>query len=323
MSVRIFRSLDEVPADFGPCALTIGNFDGVHLGHRTILRRVCELARANGWKAAAMTFEPHPAEVVAPERVPRMMTTPARRSELMAEEGIEEILILPFTSEIARLTPEEFVRVIVVDRLNARAVLVGHNFRFGHKQAGDERTLFRLGEIHGFAVEALAEVKVEQWKVSSTAIRQAVKEGRMAKARRMLLKPFSLQGDVVSGKGIGSRQTVPTLNLHPDSALLPMTGVYVTRTFDRRDGRCWPSITNVGFRPTFDGESLTVETFLLAELEGNTPQQIRVEFLRRLRDERRFEHPEALKNQILLDVQKSRKFFARLSKWDNSKRSHH
>jgi len=134
--MRIYRSLAETPPDFGPSALTIGNFDGVHFGHRRILRRLYELARREGWKPSVLTFDPHPTRVVAPERAPLLMTSPDRRAELMEEEGVEQVLILPFTRELAQLSPEEFVKNILVDRLGARAVLVGDNFRFGHKHAG-------------------------------------------------------------------------------------------------------------------------------------------------------------------------------------------
>src|SRR5690348_16358315 len=132
---RVFRSLDEVPADFGPSALTIGNFDGVHAGHRRILRRVREMAEDNGWKASVLTFDPHPTKVVAPDRAPRLMTLPEQRCSLMREEGIEQVLILPFNTEVARLSPEQFVEQVLVRELGARAIVVGENFRFGHKKA--------------------------------------------------------------------------------------------------------------------------------------------------------------------------------------------
>jgi len=249
------------------------------------------------------------------------MSTPDRRAELMAEEGIEDVIILPFNREVAQMSAEAFVRSTVVESLDARAVLVGHNFRFGHKQSGGIDALIELGGRYGFRVEIAAEVKVEQWTVSSSAIRQAVKDGRMGKARRMLTRPFALDGSVVKGQGIGSKQTVPTLNLSPDTTLMPAVGVYVTRTLDLESERQWQSVTNVGYRPTFDGEGLTVETFLLSGFDGSTPVRIRVEFLWRLRDERRFDSSEALKAQILRDVERSRKFFTRLVKWDNGKRS--
>src|SRR5580704_3217543 len=152
-NMRVYRSLAELPPDFGPSAVTIGNFDGVHRGHCEILRRVKTLADARGWKASVLTFDPHPTKVVAPERTPKLMTTPERRAELMAAAGVEQILILPFDRGIAKWSPEEFVKQLLIDRLDARAVLVGDNFRFGCRQAGDTRTLQALGRQLGFEVE--------------------------------------------------------------------------------------------------------------------------------------------------------------------------
>jgi riboflavin kinase/FMN adenylyltransferase len=299
---------------FGPSALTIGNFDGVHAGHRAILRRVVALARERGWKASVLTFDPHPARVVAPERAPRLLTTPEERVGLMREEGIEQVLILPFTSELAGFTPERFVREIVVERLEARAVLVGDNFRFGHEQAGDTRVLAQLGRREGFLVEAVPAIRMRGRVVSSSEVRRLIEEGDVALAARLLARPYALAGEVVAGQGIGSKQTVPTLNLAPAAEVLPARGVYITRTTDPATGRRWTSVTNVGTRPTFGGESVTVETFLLDPLAGTSPRAIRVEFLKRLREERRFEDAAALKRQILRDVGRARSYFRLVSR---------
>src|SRR5581483_2648432 len=156
--MKVYRSVAEVPADFGPSALTIGNFDGVHYGHRQILKRLVQLANEHHWKASALTFDPHPACVVAPDRAPRLLTTPERRAELMAEEGIEQVLILPFTREVAAWTPDEFARRLLVERLQVRAVLVGENFRFGNRQSGNVPVLEELGRKLGFDTEAIATV---------------------------------------------------------------------------------------------------------------------------------------------------------------------
>ncbi len=309
---RIYRSLEETDHDFGPSALTIGNFDGVHAGHREILRRVTALARQNGWKPSALTFDPHPTRIVAPERAPRLLTTPEERVLLMREEGIEQVLILPFTRELAGFAPERFVREIVVERLDARAVLVGHNFRFGHEHAGDTRLLAELGRRHGFVVEAVDAVRMRGRVVSSSEVRRLVEEGNMALAARLLARPYALAGEVVSGQGIGSKQTVPTLNLATSAEVLPARGVYITRTTDPNDGRRWTSVTNIGTRPTFGGDSVTIETFLLAPLAGPSPRSIRVEFLKRLRAERRFEDAAALKRQILRDVARAQAYFRRV-----------
>ncbi|HOL69821.1 MAG TPA: bifunctional riboflavin kinase/FAD synthetase [Bryobacteraceae bacterium] len=309
--IRVFWSLEEAAGRFGPCALTIGNFDGVHAGHRRILRRVVAVARERGWKPSALSFDPHPTRIVATERAPRLMTTPARRASLMGEEGIEQLLVLPFTPEFSRLTPEEFARQVLVEALDARAVLVGDNFRFGHEHAGDTRTLAELGRRLGFSTEVIPAIRMRGRIVSSSEVRRLVEAGNVSLACRLLETPFAIEGEVAPGRGIGSKQTVPTLNLVPGDGLVPATGVYVTRTRDLDSPRVWDSITNCGRRPTFGGGELTVETYLLDPLEGPAPRAIRVQFLRRLREERKFPSAEALKEQIMRDVARARKYFRR------------
>lgn len=314
--MKVYRSLDEVPADFGPSALTIGNFDGVHFGHRRILRRLKALAAEKGWTPSVLTFDPHPTRVVAPERAPRLMTSPERRCELMAEEGIEQVLILPFTRELAQLTPEEFVGHLLVERLGARAVLVGSNFRFGHRQAGNIQVLAELGKRFGFETEIVPAISCRGLMVSSSSIRRLIGEGGVSLAARLLQHPYGVEGEVVTGRGVGSKQTVPTLNLATNAELIPARGVYVTRTSDLGSARQWNSITNIGYRPTFgQSEELSIETFLLQPLEGDTPRSILLEFLRRIRDERKFDTPDALKGQILKDVGVAQRYFRRSETW--------
>lgn len=310
--VRVFRSLDEAAGHFGPCALTIGNFDGVHAGHRRILRRVVAVAREHGWTPSALSFDPHPTHIVAPERAPLLLTTPEHRAQLMSQEGIEQVLILPFTREVSLLEPEEFARKILSEALDARAVLVGDNFRFGHLHAGDTRTLAELGRKLGFFTEIVPAIRLRGRIVSSSEARRLVEGGRVSLACRLMEAPFAIEGEVVRGRGVGSKETVPTLNLAPSGELLPANGVYVTRTRDLDSGRVWQSITNCGIRPTFDSGSITVETFLLEPLEGPSPCTIRVEFLLRLREERKFPDPQALKKQILQDVFRAREYFRRV-----------
>jgi riboflavin kinase / FMN adenylyltransferase len=306
----IYRSLAETPDDFGPCAITIGNFDGVHRGHRQILRRVAALARQEDWKSAVLTFHPHPSKLVAPASAPRLLTTLEERAQIILEQGIDEILVLPFTPEIAALGPEDFVREILVDKLKARAVLVGANFHFGKRAAGDAGALEELGERYSFETDIIVPVVWRKRVISSSEIRRSIESGDVSVACRMLGRPYALRGAVVAGEGRGSKQTVPTLNLDTEAEVVPKNGVYITRT--RGDGREWPSITNIGFRPTFDGHGRTIETYLLAPLDGATPNQIAVEFLRRVRDERKFENAEALKEQILRDVNRAQAYFRRL-----------
>jgi len=325
--MQVYRSLADVPPDFGPTALSIGNFDGVHFGHRRILHRLKEVAAEHGWKASVLTFDPHPTQVVAPERTPPLLTSPERRAALMAGEGIEQVLILPFTRELALLSPQEFVEQLLVKTLHARAVLVGDNFHFGHRQSGNVAVLEELGRKFGFETEIVPAVSWRGRMVSSSAIRQLIRAGNVSLAGRLLQHAYALDGDVVSGRGVGSKQTVPTLNLATKAEVIPASGVYITRTRERSvegaveptvehpGGRQWNSITNIGYRPTFGAsDELTIETFLLDPLTGETPRHICVEFFRRVREERKFESPEALRSQILKDVRTAQAFFRRTSR---------
>jgi riboflavin kinase/FMN adenylyltransferase len=300
--MKVYRSPAEVPGNFGPSVVTIGNFDGVHTGHREIMRRVVRIAKERGLTPAVLTFDPHPARVLAPDRAPKLITTVAQRLQRLEEEGIEAALLLPFSLEFAALSPEEFVEQILARTLKARCVLVGEDFRFGFRQSGNIETLRGLGERFGFELQPVPAIVGHGERISSSRIRELVTAGRVSRACRILGTPFALEGRVVSGKGIGRKETVPTLNLAPENELLPKTGVYVTRTRDESSGQAWRSITNVGYRPTFEGEGLTVETFLLDPPPETAPERIEVAFLSYVRAERKFESPALLKAQILRDV---------------------
>jgi len=296
----------------GPCAISIGNFDGVHAGHRRILRRVAELSSERGWTPSAMTFDPHPARLLAPARAPRMLSTISERTALLGAEGIQQVVVVPFDLDFTHLTPEAFVSEILVRRLDARAVVVGENFHFGRDHAGDIKTLSELGARHGLMVEAAPCVRVRGHRVSSSAIRRLVEAGNVSLAGRMLGRPYALSGEVISGQGIGSRKTVPTLNLDTSAEVIPARGVYITRTEGGSSRQQFRSVTNVGIRPTFGGHTLTVETHLLEFPGEEAPERIRVEFLYRLRPERKFPTPEDLKAQIFRDVGRARAYFRRL-----------
>lgn len=317
---RVFRSLDEIGPQAPPCAVSIGNFDGVHAGHRRLLRRNIELARERGLTPSALTFHPHPTKVVAPARAPRLLTTIEQRLELIAATGIEQVFVIPFDRHFSQMSPEEFVRGVLVEKVNARAVLVGANFHFGRGQSGHVDTLRTLGEQHGFYTEIVPPVTVRGRIVSSTEVRRLIEAGSVSFAARLLERPYALEGVVVKGQGIGSKQTVPTLNLDTAAEVLPAHGVYITRTLDLDGDRSRPSITNVGMRPTFQGDHLTIETYLLRPLAGQTPERIRVEFLRRVRDEKKFDNAEALKSQILRDVARAEAFFRRFEAFRSSAR---
>ncbi len=297
-----------------PSAVTIGNFDGVHIGHQRIFRRVVEIARSNGWTPTVLTFDPHPARVVAPAKAPLLLSDLDHRRVWMMSEGIAQVCVLPFDETFSQLTPEAFVRTILVDTLDARAVLVGDNFRFGNRQAGDTSLLRQMGERFGFTVEIVDAICYRHHPVSSTEVRKLIQEGNVSLAARMLSRAYALEGLVVSGRGVGSKQTVPTLNLATNGEVIPANGVYVTRTWDLESARIWQSVTNVGYRPTFDDSTaLSIETFLLEPLTGETPRRIRVEFLHRLRPEQKFASAEALKAQILSDAGRAVQFFRLLA----------
>ena len=289
-----------------PSVVAIGNFDGVHAGHREILRRVATIASERDLVSTVLTFDPHPAKVLAPQRAPKLINTIAQRLRRMESEGIESVFLMPFSLDVARLSPEDFVRDVLAHKLRARVVIVGEDFRFGHKQSGDIATLRRLGEQFGFEVESAGAILRRGERISSTAIRQMIEAGKVSRACRMLGEPFALEGSVVKGHGIGKKQTVPTLNLAPENELLPKTGVYVTRTNRLR------SITNVGYRPTFGGHELTIETFLLDPLPDPQPDRIEVAFLYYIREEKKFDTPELLRAQIMRDIAVATRLHTRL-----------
>ena len=312
--MKVFHSVAEVPSGFGPSVVTIGNFDGVHQGHREIMRRVVEIGRARGLTPTVLTFDPHPARVLAPARAPHLIMTIPQRLRRLGEQGIEAALVFPFSLEFAKLSPEEFAAGILAAVLKARCVLVGEDFRFGFGQAGDIDTLRLLGERYGFDLQPVPAITGGGERISSTRIRNLVLRGRVSQACRIMGAPYSLEGPVVSGQGIGSKKTVPTLNLAPENELLPGAGVYATLTREESSGLEWRSITNVGYRPTFDGQTLTVETFLLDPPPPQPPLRIEVAFLAFVRDERKFDDPALLKTQILRDAGAVQRFHRRLSR---------
>lgn len=298
-------SLDQART-LGPLALTIGNFDGTHLGHQALFRRTCQLAASTHSIPVALTFHPHPLEILAPDRAPTLLTTLEQRAQLIQSHGIQHVVVFPFTHDTSHMSAQDFLDNILVRTLNARAVVVGRNFRFGHQQQGDYTVLERS---QAFLLDTPDLVSCRGHIVSSSAIRRAISQARLDIAQRLLARPYSLTGPIVPGHGIGRTQTVPTLNLAPPGTLLPPHGVYVTRTLDPDSGRLWNSITNIGVRPTFDGSNVTIETFLLDPFSLPTPERIQLDLLHHIRPEQKFDSPELLRAQILRDVRKAHRFF--------------
>jgi riboflavin kinase / FMN adenylyltransferase len=310
----VFHSLEEATGHFGPCALTIGNFDGVHIGHRQLVREARRQAQLRGCRSGVLTFHPHPRTVISPGRTMNLLASAEQRLELLEQTGLDHILVLPFTPDVAQLSAEQFVEQILVHALDTRFVVVGDNFRFGNKQGGNPELLASMGAALGFETVFVPQVRYRGEAVSSSLIREHIQQGDVARAGRLLGRCYSLSGPVVSGHGIGSRQTVPTLNLQPPAGVLPANGVYITAVHDLDDGRHWPSVTNVGTRPTFDGDNLTIESYLLSPLIGETPKRIRVDFRRWVRAERMFPDPIELKAQILRDVARANSYWRRIAR---------
>jgi len=317
--LAVFNSAEEWNAHYGSSGrgsvLTIGNFDGIHLGHQTILKQAAEGAAKIGAIATALTFEPSPIKVLRPESAPKRISTAEQRLEWFRVADMESAVVLPFTIELSKFSPQEFVERLLVRLLLVRAVLVGENFRFGHKQAGNTDLLRELGRTHGFEVIAIAPISAHGEVVSSTVIRREIAAGEVAQASRLLGRPFVLTGQVVSGTGTGSKFTFPTLNLKPDQELMPAPGVYVTRTVLEGETKSRRSVTNIGIRPTFGGTALTVETHLL-NLSGNiSARQMELRFWKRLRSERKFSRPDELRAQIQRDIAAANRFFTLLRKF--------
>jgi riboflavin kinase / FMN adenylyltransferase len=309
----VLRSTAEWAARYGSsgrrAALSVGNFDGLHLGHQKILRQVIERAQAQQAIAGVITFDPHPLKVLRPGQAPPLVETMNQRMEGFAAIGLEAALVLRFDRALAALSPEEFVRGVLVDELKTAAVLVGQNFRFGQRQEGNVETLAELGRRFGFSVQIVEPVMIDGEFVSSSGVRSAVAEGRVAHAARLLGRPFALTGQIIRGAGRGATVVFPTLNLAPEQELLPKVGVYTTET--RLEGRLYRSATNVGFRPTFDGTLLGVESHLFDFSQEITQGRLEVRFWERLRDERKFSSPAELRAQIATDLHQARDYFRR------------
>jgi riboflavin kinase / FMN adenylyltransferase len=305
----IFHKLEEIPADFGPTLVSVGNFDGVHRAHAHVLQEIVTRARVTGAKAVAVTFEPHPARILRPESGLKLLTPGPEKLRLLATTGIDAVLLLPFGRDMSLLTPRQFAERILKKKLHAREVHEGFNFRFGHKAAGDTNLLAELGREMGFEVKVYPEMTLRGESVSSSQIRKLLREGRVSRARHLLSRPFCILGTPGRGRGFGSKYTVPTINLARYEELVPNDGVYITRT--RVGGEQFDSVTNVGNRPTFGAELFAIETHLLNfhPLELTPETEVEICFLERLRDEIKFPSVDALRAQIAQDVKKARRYF--------------
>jgi len=307
--MRIFHKLEDIPAEFGPTILSVGNFDGVHRAHVQVLRTMVSRARASGSKSVAVSFEPHPVRILRPDADLQLLTPTPEKVRLLAATGLDAVLLLPFTRDLSLMTAQRFAHDILKKGLRAREVHEGYNFHFGHRAAGNVTLLSEFGKKMGFEVHVYPEMRLRGEPVSSSHIRKLIAQGRVSRVRHLLARPFSILSTAGRGRGYGAKYTVPTINLSRYEELVPGDGVYITRT---RVGReCFDSVTNIGNRPTFGVESFAIETHLLNfhPLELTPETEVEIYFLQRLRDEIKFPSVEALREQIARDVKKARRYF--------------
>ncbi|MFQ5666006.1 MAG: bifunctional riboflavin kinase/FAD synthetase [Candidatus Binatia bacterium] len=301
----LLRSLERVGRRFTAPVVTLGNFDGVHRGHQTIFGRVVARARTQCGQAVVLTFHPHPAAVLAPDRAPRLITDWHTRIERIGALGVDAVIVQHFTRAFAEITAEDFVRRFLVGGLGVRAVVVGHRVSFGHERGGGAETLRQLGAAHGFAVEVIGPVEVDGLVVSSSAIRRAIGAGDLRRAQQLLGRPPSVSGRVVHGHHRGKALGFPTANLRLRGVVLPPDGVYAVRA--RVQGSLQPGIANLGFNPTFQDHTRGLEVHLFDVDTHLYGQRIEVCFVERLRGEVRFPNAQALASQIATDVAAARR----------------
>ncbi len=309
-----FHRLEDIPADFGPTLLSVGNFDGVHRAHRHVIDEIVRRAKATNARSVVVSFEPHPARILRPDHIFKLLTPLPEKLRLLETTGADAALLLPFSRDLSLMTPHDFAYEILKQRLHAREVYEGYNFHFGHKAAGNIKTLRDLGHEMGFEVHDYPEMRLRGEPVSSSHIRKLLFEGRVSRARHLLARPFSILSTPGRGRGYGTKYTVPTINLAHYDELIPKDGVYITRT--RVGDECFDSVTNVGNRPTFGSDSFAIESHLLNfhPLELTAETEVELHFLDRLRDEIKFPSVEALKEQIARDVRKAQRYLRQLGR---------
>lgn len=307
--MRLFHGTDNAAIQ-RPTVLTLGVFDGLHLGHQLIMRTVAERARATDAVPTVITFDPHPRAVLHPESAPPLLQTLDQKVEGFGVLGIQQTIVIRFDEAFSQIRAEDFLRDVVKERLQAKEVYLGRGFAFGHNREGNIELLRRVSAELGFVADEVPEVQFRNQRVSSSKVRKLLLEGRVNLARRLLGRPYGVEGRVEHGAQRGAQLGFPTANLRPQNRVIPRNGVYVTGTLI--DGQWRRSITNIGVRPTFTADTEpSVETFVInwaGDLYGDV---VRVRFLHRLRDERKFASLEELKAQIEKDIARAESYFAR------------
>ncbi len=307
--MRIVRGLKNVTERFSNPVLTLGTFDGVHLGHQAIFKKVVTRAREIGGTSIAFTFEPHPLKVIAPERSPRLLNTFHGKMKLLAAAGLEVVICANFTRTFADQNPEDFAREVLHEKIGVREVYVGYDYAFGKGREGSIESLKRMGNAYGFAVSVIEAVQVDGLIVSSSVIRDLVAAGKVAEAARMLGRYYAIDGEVVHGAQRGQKLGFPTANLNTANELVPGHGVYAVRAVV--EGRPLNGVASIGIRPTFDSGPLSVEVYLFDFRGDLYGKQMEVSFIKLLRGEEKFSDAESLMRQIRRDVETAKQVLAR------------
>jgi riboflavin kinase / FMN adenylyltransferase len=315
--MKVVYSLEDLHPEYPAPIATIGNFDGVHLGHQNLIRDLVKRAAILNGTAAVLTFHPHPLQVLAPNNAPLQIQTLDQRISTIGSLGIPLVVVIPFDLQLAQMSAHDFAVKLLWEKLRPKEIYVGPNFAFGHRRQGSFNLLKEIGEEKGFLAGKIHQVQFRGNRVSSTTIRQALISGQVGLARRMLSRPFDLDGDIIHGTGLGAKFGIPTANLHAFNELLTRRGVYVTIL--SLEGRKHKGVTNVGFRPTINTDrapALSIETHLLDFDRDVYGKKAKLEFLIRLRDERRFAGEQALIAQIQKDISSARRYFDWLERID-------
>jgi len=299
------KSLKDIPSPPDNCAVAIGNFDGVHLGHRKILHVLTEDAKKNNLFPLLLTFHPHPAKILAKRKIELLQTIEQRLDEIK-KSGIQMVVVLSFDHNLSQITAEEFIRTIIIQKLMAKKVIVGDNFRFGKDRDGDVAKLQELASRYGFSIQSIPPVTVQGSAVSSSLIRKLLQKGEIKKANMLLGRPYEIEGTVVRGKSRGKRLGYPTANIHPLNDIAP-PGVFISNV--GIGSHIYPSITHVGSKPTFNEKDIMIESYIIDYNDSLYKKKLRVSFLEKIREEKKFETPEALSLQIKKDLEQTLLYF--------------
>ena len=299
------KSLNDIPSPPDNCAVAIGNFDGVHLGHRKILKVLTQEAKKSNLFPLLLTFHPHPAKILTKRNIELLQTIEQRLDEIK-KSGVQMTVVLSFDHQLSQISAEEFIRTIIVQKLKAKKVIVGDNFRFGKGRAGDVAKLHEWASYYGFSVHSIAPVTIQGSVVSSSLIRKLLHQGDIEKANRLLGRPYEIEGTVVRGKSRGKRLGFPTANVHSSNDIAP-PGVFITKV--GIGSRTYPSITHVGSKPTFNEKDIMIESYIIDYNNSLYKKNLRVYFLKKIREERKFESAEELSRQIKNDLEKTLSFF--------------